>query len=88
MTQLREKIRIFLKVEFPQINMHGGSFQILDIDKESGRVEIELGDACSGCGISPMTQQAIMNRMPREIDEITTVEVAFEQTDDITTGPL
>ncbi|PSQ36294.1 hypothetical protein BRD05_03300 [Halobacteriales archaeon QS_9_70_65] len=32
-----------------------------------------LGGACSGCGISPMTIQAIKSRMTQEIPEIDTV---------------
>ena len=31
---------------------------------------IALGGACSGCGISPMTIQAIKSRMVKEIPEV------------------
>jgi len=67
---LRERITNFLRRNFPQIQMHGGSAAIQNIDRESGTVSIQLGGACSGCGISPMTIQAIKTRMTKEIPEI------------------
>ena len=70
---LRERITNFLRRNFPQIQMHGGSAAINHLDRESGEVTIQLGGACSGCGISPMTIQAIKSRMVKEIPEIETV---------------
>jgi Fe-S cluster biogenesis protein NfuA len=70
---LREEISNFLRRNFPQIQMHGGSAAIQEIDRETGEVSIQLGGACSGCGISPMTIQAIKSRMVKEIDEVETV---------------
>jgi Fe-S cluster biogenesis protein NfuA len=70
---LRERITNFLRRNFPQIQMHGGSAAVQHIDRESGEVSIQLGGACSGCGISPMTIQAIKSRMTQEIPEIDTV---------------
>ncbi len=67
---LEERISNFLRRNFPQIQMHGGSAAIQEIDRESGEVHIQLGGACSGCGISPMTIQAIKSRMVKEIPEI------------------
>ena len=71
--ELRERISNFLRRNFPQIQMHGGSAAIQDLDREAGEVTIMLGGACSGCGISPMTIQAIKSRMTQEIPEIDTV---------------
>jgi len=70
---LQERISNFLRRNFPQIQMHGGSAAITDLDREAGEVSIQLGGACSGCGISPMTIQAIKSRMVKEIPEIDTV---------------
>jgi Fe-S cluster biogenesis protein NfuA len=70
---LRERVTNFLRRNFPQIQMHGGSAAIEHLDTESGEVSIALGGACSGCGISPMTIQAIKSRMVKEIPEITKV---------------
>ncbi|PSP82637.1 hypothetical protein BRC96_10510 [Halobacteriales archaeon QS_6_64_34] len=71
--ELRERITNFLRRNFPQIQMHGGSAAIENIDREEGSVTIRLGGACSGCGISPMTIQAIKTRMTKEIPEINEV---------------
>jgi Fe/S biogenesis protein NfuA len=76
---LRERISNFLRRNFPQIQMHGGSAAIQDIDREAGTVTIQLGGACSGCGISPMTIQAIKTRMTKEIPEIETVHAQTGQ---------
>ncbi|MFB6150431.1 MAG: NifU family protein [Haloarculaceae archaeon] len=70
---LEERITNFLRRNFPQIQMHGGSAAIESIDREEQSVTIRLGGACSGCGISPMTIQAIKTRMTKEIPEIETV---------------
>jgi Fe-S cluster biogenesis protein NfuA len=67
---LEERITNFLRRNFPQIQMHGGDAAITDLDREAGEVTIRLSGACSGCGISPMTIQAIKSRMVKEIPEI------------------
>ncbi len=72
-SDLEERVANFLRRNFPQIQMHGGSAAIRDLDPDSGEVTILLGGACSGCGISPMTIQAIKSRMVKEIPEITEV---------------
>ncbi|MFB6112609.1 MAG: NifU family protein [Halodesulfurarchaeum sp.] len=70
---LEQQVNNFLERNFPQIWMHGGTAAIQDLDAESGEVTLQLGGACSGCGISPMTVQAIKSRMSKEIPEIETV---------------
>jgi len=74
--ELRERITNFLRRNFPQIQMHGGSAAIQNLDLEEGSVTVQLGGACSGCGISPMTIQAIKTRMRKEIPEIETVNAS------------
>ena len=71
--ELRERITNFLRRNFPQIQMHGGSAAISHLDSETGEVHVQLGGACSGCGISPMTIQAIKTRMVKEIPGINEV---------------
>lgn len=70
---LEDRVLMFLKRNFPQIQLHGGSASILDLDPEEGSVTVLLSGACSGCGISPMTVQAIKSRMVKEIPEIESV---------------
>lgn len=72
---LREEVDTFLMKNFPQIQMHGGSSSILEADPEEGYVEVSLGGACSGCGISPMTTQAIMTQLPQEVENVEEVNV-------------
>lgn len=67
---LEERVMLFLQRNFPQIRMHGGGASIEDLDPEEGSVTVRLTGACSGCGISPMTIQAIKSRMVKEIPEI------------------
>ena len=73
---LEERVANFLRRNFPQIQMHGGSAAIQDLDRETGEITIQLGGACSGCGISPMTIQAIKSRMVQEIPEIEQVHAS------------
>jgi Fe-S cluster biogenesis protein NfuA len=74
--ELRERITNFLRRNFPQIQMHGGSAAIQQLNREEGTVTVQLGGACSGCGISPMTIQAIKTRMVKEIPEIEEVHAS------------
>ncbi|MFB6170849.1 MAG: NifU family protein [Haloarculaceae archaeon] len=67
---LRERVERFMMRNFPQIQMHGGSAAVTEVDPEAGRVVVQLGGACSGCGISPMTIQALKSRLVTEIPEI------------------
>ncbi len=70
---VKDEVSRFLQTNFPQIQMHGGNAQIQHLDLEEKEVLIQLGGACSGCGISPMTIQALKSRLPQEIPEIDTV---------------
>ncbi|MFB6095052.1 MAG: NifU family protein [Halodesulfurarchaeum sp.] len=72
-SDLREEVQSFLERNFPQIWMHGGTAAIEELDPDAGEVTLTLGGACSGCGISPMTVQAIKSRMAKEIPEINRV---------------
>lgn len=72
---VRSAVALFLQRNFPQIDLHGGDSTITDVDLEERRVAIALTGACSGCGVSPMTTQAIQQRLPAEIDEVDHVTV-------------
>ncbi|GAB3663324.1 NifU family protein [Halopiger thermotolerans] len=73
---VREAVSLFLRRNFPQIELHGGESTITEVDLEERRVGINLTGACSGCGVSPMTTQAIQRRLPDEIDAIDSVSVS------------
>ncbi|WP_121741691.1 NifU family protein [Natronorubrum halophilum] len=74
--EVREAVSLFLQRNFPQIQAHGGDSSITEVDLEEGRVSINLSGACSGCGVSPMTTQAIQRRLPNEVEAIDTVSVS------------
>jgi len=87
---VESEIKTFLRANFPQIEMHGGEISITEVDPENSHAAINLAGACSGCGISPMTVQAVKKRLPNEIAEINTVDVSTEpeEEDNITDGPF
>ncbi|KTG10886.1 hypothetical protein AUR64_06800 [Haloprofundus marisrubri] len=72
---LERRTRSYLSNNVPQIQDHGGYFEIEEVDEESGEVTVAIGGACSGCGIAPMTMRAIRHRLPDEVDEISKVTV-------------
>jgi Fe-S cluster biogenesis protein NfuA len=72
---LERRTRNYLSNNVPQIQDHGGYFEIEDVDVETGEVTIAIGGACSGCGIAPMTMRAIRHRLPDEVDEVSEVTV-------------
>ena len=72
---IASRVESFLMRNFPQIAMHGGSAAVESVDEETGEVWLQLGGACSGCGISPMTIQAIQSRMPMDVEGVTEVHV-------------
>ena len=82
---LERRLERFMRRNFPQIEMHGGSAGIDAIDEGTGEVWLTLAGACSGCGISPMTIQALEARMVAEFDEVSSVHAStgygFEERD-------
>jgi Fe-S cluster biogenesis protein NfuA len=72
---LERRTRNFLSDEIPQIQQHGGNFEVREVDEQAGRATVAIGGACSGCGIAPMTMEAIERRLPEHVDELSEVEV-------------
>lgn len=70
---LEARIEAYLSRNFPQIQMHGGDTVIEALDEEAGEIWLRLTGACSGCGISPMTVQALQSRMVAEFEELSAV---------------
>lgn len=73
--RLERQTRNFVSDAIPQIQQHGGYFEVREVDEDDGRVEVAIGGACSGCGIAPMTMAAITNRLPDHVDGVSNVEV-------------
>lgn len=76
MEPLERRLERFMRRNFPQIELHGGSAGIDAIDRETGEVWLTLAGACSGCGISPMTVHALETRMVSEFDEVRAVHAS------------
>jgi len=72
---IERKTRTYLSDNVPQIQEHGGHFEVRDVDESDGKVTVAIGGACSGCGIAPMTIKAIENRLPDHVDELSEAEV-------------
>ncbi len=72
---LERRTRNYLSNSVPQIQEHGGHFEIEDVNDETGEVTVAIGGACSGCGIAPMTIKAIEQRLPQELDDVSQVTV-------------
>ncbi|MFC6963157.1 NifU family protein [Halocatena marina] len=72
---LERQTRNYLSNNIPQIQEHGGHFEIEDVNDNTGDVTVAIGGACSGCGIAPMTIKAIEQRLPTEIEGVSNVTV-------------
>ena len=72
---VERQARSFLSNEVPQIQAHGGNFEVREVDESAGTATVAIGGACSGCGIAPMTMKAIERRLPEEVDALENVEV-------------
>lgn len=72
---LERQTRNYLSNEVPQIQQHGGNFEIRDVDEQAGTATVEIGGACSGCGIAPMTMKAIERRLPESVEALEDVNV-------------
>ncbi|MFB6224339.1 MAG: NifU family protein [Haloarcula sp.] len=72
---LERQTRNYLSNNVPQIQQHGGTFEVRDVDESDGTATVAIGGACSGCGIAPMTIKAIEQRLPESVDGLEDVEV-------------
>jgi len=73
--KLERQTRSYMSDQVPQIQQHGGSFEVRDVDADAGTATVAIGGACSGCGIAPMTMKAIERNLPDSVDGIDDVEV-------------
>ncbi|GAA5473311.1 Fe/S biogenesis protein NfuA [Haloarcula hispanica] len=72
---LERQTRNYLSNNVPQIQQHGGNFEVREVDESAGTATVAIGGACSGCGIAPMTMKAIEQRLPKSVDGLEDVEV-------------
>ncbi|MFC7044488.1 NifU family protein [Halobacteriaceae archaeon GCM10025711] len=74
---LQEQVESWLQAQMPVISMHGGTSAVREADPETGEVVIELGGACSGCGIGPRTEEQILVNLVKDVPAATDVTVKF-----------
>ena len=58
--------------------MHGGNVELVDVDTESGKVQVRLQGSCVGCPMSDLTLKAgieeTLCQMIPEVKEVVQVE--------------
>jgi len=69
-----ESLNELIDLMRPAVQADGGDLVLLDVDVESGRVEVQLQGACSSCAVSSTTLQAGVSRILTErLDWVTEV---------------
>lgn len=84
---LEGRIKEFLARNFPQIQGHGGEAIVEDLDEDRGYVRLSLEGACSGCGISDATAEAIKKKMPQHLDSVDEVDISAGDDDHVQIDP-
>ena len=58
----------------PALQVDGGDIRVIELDEESGRVDLELLGACGGCPMSSLTLKAGIERILKDrVDGLTEV---------------
>jgi Fe-S cluster biogenesis protein NfuA len=58
----------------PALQVDGGDIRVIELDEESGRVDVELLGACGGCPMSSLTLKAGIERILKDrVDGLTEV---------------
>lgn len=72
--QLTVEIERVLEVLREGLAMHSGNVELVDVDNESGKVQVRFQGACIGCPLSDLTLKAGIEETLREmVPEITEV---------------
>jgi Fe-S cluster biogenesis protein NfuA len=71
--EIHDDVVTFLQINFPQIILHGGAYEVEHISKD-GDVSLLLSGTCSGCGISEQTIESIHNRIS-DIDSVESISI-------------
>jgi Fe-S cluster biogenesis protein NfuA len=58
----------------PALQVDGGDVRVIELDEETGRVDLELLGACGGCPMSSLTLKAGIERILKDrVDGLTEV---------------
>jgi len=76
--ELKMDIENVLNVLREGLAMHGGNVELVDVDTESGKVQVRLQGSCVGCPMSDLTLKAgieeTLCQMIPEVKEVVQVE--------------
>ena len=77
---VREDVEAVIEMIRPALQSDGGDIMLLDVDEDSGVVEVELVGACGTCPSSTMTLKAGVERILRDrvegVTEVVTANLA------------
>ncbi len=78
---MRAQVEACIEVIRPALQADNGDIELVDVDEETGIVEVELTGACVGCPASTDTLKAGIERIMRDrVDGVTeVVNVADEE---------
>ena len=79
---LQHRIEEWMVGQMPIIQMHGGDSVVRTADEDTGKVVVELGGACAGCGISDITANNIKSDLIMDFDAVEDVTVKVPSSGD------
>ena len=72
---MREQVEKVLDEIRPALQADGGDIELVDVNEETGVVEVKLVGACAGCPMSQMTLQMGVERVLKgKVPGVTKVE--------------
>lgn len=76
---MREQVEAVIEMIRPALQSDGGDIVLLDVNEETGIVDVELVGACGSCPSSTMTLKAGVERIMRDrvpgVTEVNAVNV-------------
>jgi Fe-S cluster biogenesis protein NfuA len=72
---MKEQVEEVLNQVRTDLQNHGGDVELVDVNEETGVVQVKLVGACAGCPMSQMTLQMGIERVLKErVPGVTKVE--------------
>jgi len=79
----REQLDELMDLMRPAVQADGGDLVVLDVDYDSGVVDVQLQGACGSCAISAVTLQGGVERLLKErLDWVTEVRGGVDESVD------
>ena len=74
---MKEKVAEALEKVRPALQRDGGDVRLVDVNEETGVVQVELQGACKGCPMSQMTlKMGIEAYLKEQVEGVQSVEAA------------